>query len=64
MAIEPTIETLRILAKQAGLDMTDAELEAVTPGVRRNLAMSETVRKWAALGTEPATATLKPKQKG
>lgn len=56
----PTVHTLRVLASQAGLELTDEELIDVLPGVMRNLAMAKTVRKWAAASVEPPTASPTP----
>lgn len=56
----PTIETLRPLAVQTGLELSDDDLTAVLAGVTRNIEMAVVVRKWAALSVEPQTGALKP----
>jgi hypothetical protein len=55
---EPTIETLRPLAARAGLELTDEELAALIPGVKRNLDAAKVVRKWAERTTEPQVGAL------
>ena len=58
------IKKLRVVARRAGLDMTDEELKAVLPGVERNRLMAKTVREWVDAGIEPATASLTPRAQG
>ena len=58
---ELTVDVLRALATRADLKLSDEELEAVMPGVKRNLAMAQTVRKWLAPSIEPSSATLVPR---
>jgi hypothetical protein len=55
---EPTIDTLRPLATRAGLELTDEELAALIPGVKRNLDAAKVVRRWAARTTEPQVGAL------
>jgi hypothetical protein len=55
---ELTIEVLRPLAQRAGLQLTDEELTAVLPGVRRNLGYAAVARKWASRSTEPQVGAL------
>jgi hypothetical protein len=55
---ELTIETLRPLAQRAGLQLTDDELAAVLPGVKRNIEYAAVCRKWAARNTEPQVGGL------
>ncbi len=53
-----TIETMRDLAQQAGLALTDEELRDVMPGVARNRARAKLLEKWVTQDVEPATAAL------
>jgi hypothetical protein len=55
---EVTVDTLRPLARRAGLQLTDEQLEAVLPGVRRNIAAAAVVRKWGDRTTEPQVGHL------
>jgi len=55
---EVTVDTLRPLAKRAGLQLTDEDLETVLPGVKRNIAAAAVVRKWAERTTEPQVGHL------
>ena len=55
---ELTIDVLRPLAARAGLELTDEELTALIPGVKRNLDYARVVRKWAARTTEPQVGAL------
>jgi hypothetical protein len=55
---ELTIETLRPLARRAGLQLTDEELAAVLPGVKRNIEYAAVSRKWASRNTEPQVGGL------
>jgi hypothetical protein len=58
---ELTIETMRVLAKQAGLSLTDEELREVLPGVVRNIERAKALEKWVAQETELPTASLAPR---
>ena len=58
---ELNLETMRVLATQAGLTLTDEELRAVMPGVVRNLGRSTALQKWVAPAVEPSTTTLVPR---
>jgi hypothetical protein len=58
---ELTIETMRVLAKQSGLSLTDEELREVLPGVVRNIERAKALEKWVAKETELPTASLAPR---
>lgn len=49
------LETLRRLARLAGFDWTDAELEAIRPAVERALASFERLEPLVLGGVEPTT---------
>ena len=53
-----TIETMRLLAHQAGLALSDAELTDVMAGVGRNRERAKTLEKWVTQAVEPATGSL------
>jgi hypothetical protein len=53
-----TIETMRELAEQAGLALSDEELHDVMPGVARNRARAKALEKWVVQDVEPATGSL------
>ena len=53
-----TIETMRVLATQAGLVLTDEELREVMPGVARNRERAKALEKWVSQEVEPATGSL------
>lgn len=55
---ELTIEKLRPLAERAGLQLTDEQLTAVLPGVKRNIGYAAVARKWAHRTTEPQVGAL------
>jgi hypothetical protein len=56
MATEPevTLETVRLGAALAGLPLTEAEVEAMLPGVRRTKQMAAAVRALVEANDEPA----------
>jgi hypothetical protein len=49
---------MRPLAARAGLQLTDEELTAVLPGVKRNIQYAAVARKWATRNTEPQVGAL------
>jgi hypothetical protein len=55
MVTELTIESLRILAKQAGLDLSEEELRRLLPGVNRSKRQAAELRDLIATSDEPAT---------
>jgi hypothetical protein len=58
---EQTIETMRVLATQAGLNLSDEELREVMPGVVRNLERAKALEKWVSPETVPSTGSLVPR---
>ena len=55
MENEMTLEPLRILARQIGLTISDAELERLLPALRRSRAQADQLRDLISEGVEPAT---------
>jgi hypothetical protein len=55
---EITVDTLRPLAIRAGLQLTDEELAAVLPGVKRNSEFAAVARKWVERAGEPQVGHL------
>ena len=56
MAKESTLAELRALAKRSGLQLTDAELEKLLPGVNRSYNQILELRGLITDRTEPAAA--------
>ena len=56
MENEMTLEQLRILARQIGLTISDAELERLLPALRRSRAQADQLRDLISEGVEPAAA--------
>jgi hypothetical protein len=54
MSEEITIEQLREMARRAGLDLPDSELELIFPGVRRALKQAAELRQIFSAANEPA----------
>lgn len=54
MPNEITLEQLRMLAAQAGLRLTEEELQRLLPGVNRSRNQIADLRELLALGDEPA----------
>jgi hypothetical protein len=54
MENEMTLEQLRILARQIGLTISDAELERLLPALRRSRAQADQLRDLISEGVEPA----------
>ncbi|MBI4497277.1 MAG: hypothetical protein HY689_05195 [Chloroflexi bacterium] len=46
-------ETLQVLARQAGLDLSAQDLAALEPGLRRTLAQAQTLRDLPLTAYEP-----------
>ena len=51
---EPTVEALLQTAAEKGLPLTKDEAEKLLPGIKRNRAMAEEVRKVLTKDLEPA----------
>ena len=51
---EPTVESLLQGAAESGLPLTREEAEKLLPGIKRNRAMAEEVRKLVTKDLEPA----------
>ena len=45
-----TIETMRVLAQQAGLALSDEQLQEIMPGVARNRERAKTLEKFLGVG--------------
>lgn len=60
MSEEITIEQLRGMARKAGLDLPDSELQSILPGVQRALKQAAELRQIFPAAGEPA-ATFRPK---
>ncbi len=56
MATELNLEHLRELARQAGLQLADDELQRLLPGVNRARKQAAEMRDWLAKNDEPASA--------
>ena len=54
MARDFTIDELRISAKQAGLELSDEELQRLLPGVNRSKKQAAELRELIAAIDEPA----------
>jgi len=54
----PSIEVIRQLAQQAGLALSDEELNELMPGIARNRERAQRLEKWASQAVEPATGSL------
>lgn len=50
-----TIEAMRQAARAAGFDWSDAELEALRPGLERALETLEALERLPLAGVEPTT---------
>lgn len=53
-----TIETMWVLAQQAGLALSDEELRDLMPGVARNRERAKVLEKWVSQDVEMAPASL------
>ena len=51
---EPTVDSLLQGAAESGLPLTREEAEKLLPGIKRNRAMAEEVRKLVTKDLEPA----------
>ena len=54
----PSIEVIRGLAQQAGLTLSDEELNELMPGIARNRERAQRLEKWVSQDVEPATGSL------
>lgn len=54
MTLEITIEQLREMARKAGLDLTDSELQRILPGVQRAKKQAAELREMIGADDEPA----------
>jgi hypothetical protein len=54
----PSIEVIRQLAQQAGLNLSDEKLKELMPGIGRNLERAQRLEKWVSQDVEPATGSL------
>ena len=55
MNSEITIESLRLMAQAAGLNLSDEELQRLLPGVNRAKKQAAELREILASSDEPAT---------
>jgi hypothetical protein len=56
MADEMTIEEIRALARKAGLNLPDEELQRLLPGVARSKKQAADLRRLIGVDDEPAAA--------
>jgi hypothetical protein len=56
MADEMTIEEIRALASEAGLNLSDEELQRLLPGVARSKKQAADLRRLIGVDDEPAAA--------
>jgi Ca2+-binding EF-hand superfamily protein len=56
MADEMTIEEIRALAREAGLNLPDEELQRLLPGVARSKKQAVDLRRLIGVDDEPAAA--------
>ena len=65
MADEMTIEEIRALASEAGLNLSDEELQRLLPGVARSKKQAADLRRLIGVDDEPdaAFAALKSNRK-
>ena len=56
MADEMTIEDIRMMAKAAGLNLPDEELQRLQPGVARSKKQAADLRRLIGVDDEPAAA--------
>jgi hypothetical protein len=54
MAMEITLEELRVIALRAGLNLADEELQKLLSGVNRSRKQATELRELVADGSEPA----------
>jgi hypothetical protein len=56
MADEMTIEEIKALARKAGLNLPDEELQRLLPGVARSKKQAADLRRLIGVDDEPAAA--------
>ena len=61
MEQELTLDDLRTIARQAGLKLTDEELQGLLPGVHRSKKQVAELRELISLENEPAGIFAAPK---
>ena len=58
---ELSIEIMRVLARQAEVQLTDEELQELMPAVMRNLQRAGALKKWVDPEVEPPVNSLVPR---